>query len=136
VHSPFLIKQKQTKDEAEDPTYILCSVIHHILSLSQLFLTFPTNPFHHFIKMSEIVLADPVIEPQRTDRALVIYHAAAASSSSGGGGTGPEPFDSERLPPSLSREIQMFLRVANLIESEEPRIAYLCKPFGSLYYTF
>lgn len=83
--------------------------------------------------MSEIVLADPVIEPQRTDRALVIDHAAAASSS---GGTGPEPFDSERLPPSLSREIQMFLRVANLIESEEPRIAYLCKPFGSLYYTF
>ncbi|KAJ6894038.1 callose synthase 8 isoform X1 [Populus alba x Populus x berolinensis] len=68
--------------------------------------------------MSEIVLADPIIEPQRTDRALVIDHAAAASSS---GGAGPEPFDSERLPASLSREIQMFLRVANLIESEEPR---------------
>ncbi|KAL3576497.1 hypothetical protein D5086_021780 [Populus alba] len=74
--------------------------------------------------MSEIVLADPIIEPQRTDRALVIDHAAAASSS---GGAGPEPFDSERLPASLSREIQMFLRVANLIESEEPRIAYLCR---------
>lgn len=41
----------------------------------------------------------------------------------------PEPFDSERLPASLASEIQRFLRVANSIESEEPRIAYLCKSF-------
>ncbi|GLU17718.1 hypothetical protein SLE2022_340740 [Rubroshorea leprosula] len=39
----------------------------------------------------------------------------------------PEPFDSERLPQSLASEIQRFLRVANLIDSEEPRIAYLCR---------
>ncbi|KAM7266925.1 hypothetical protein ACFE04_009091 [Oxalis oulophora] len=38
-----------------------------------------------------------------------------------------EPFDSERLPPTLATEIQKFLRVANLIQSEEPRIAYLCR---------
>lgn len=85
--------------------------------------------------MSEIVLADPIIEPQRTDRALAIDHAAASSSGGGGGGTGPVPFDSERLPSNLTSHIQRFLRVANLIEREEPRVAYLCKPFGSLYYT-
>ncbi|XP_010552165.1 PREDICTED: putative callose synthase 8 [Tarenaya hassleriana] len=39
----------------------------------------------------------------------------------------PEPFDSERLPATLASEIQRFLRVANLVESEEPRIAYLCR---------
>lgn len=41
----------------------------------------------------------------------------------------PEPFESERLPATLAAEIQRFLRVANLIEREEPRVAYLCK-FG------
>lgn len=41
----------------------------------------------------------------------------------------PEPFDSERLPATLASKIGRFLRVANLIESEEPRIAYLCKLF-------
>lgn len=39
----------------------------------------------------------------------------------------PEPFESERLPPDLLPHIQRFLRTANLIESEEPRIAYICK---------
>ncbi|KAG2676273.1 hypothetical protein I3760_12G045500 [Carya illinoinensis] len=39
----------------------------------------------------------------------------------------PKPFESERLPPTLASEIQRFLRVANLIESKEPRIAYLCR---------
>lgn len=38
-----------------------------------------------------------------------------------------EPFDSERLPATLASEIQRFLRIANLVESEEPRIAYLCE---------
>lgn len=38
----------------------------------------------------------------------------------------PEPFNSERLPPTLASEIQKFLRVANLIEVEEPRVAYIC----------
>ncbi|KAF7836581.1 putative callose synthase 8 [Senna tora] len=39
----------------------------------------------------------------------------------------PEPFDSERLPTIFGSEIQRFLRVANLIEREEPRVAYLCR---------
>ncbi|KAH7844337.1 hypothetical protein Vadar_026931 [Vaccinium darrowii] len=38
-----------------------------------------------------------------------------------------EPFDSEKLPVSLVSEIQRFLRIANLIETEEPRVAYLCR---------
>lgn len=38
-----------------------------------------------------------------------------------------EPYDSEKLPETLASEIQRFLRVANLVESEEPRIAYLCE---------
>ncbi|XP_057461314.1 putative callose synthase 8 [Actinidia eriantha] len=38
-----------------------------------------------------------------------------------------EPFDSEKLPVSLVSEIQKFLRVANLIEIEQPRVAYLCR---------
>ncbi|XP_010257761.1 PREDICTED: putative callose synthase 8 isoform X2 [Nelumbo nucifera] len=39
----------------------------------------------------------------------------------------PEPFDSETLPPTLSSEIQRFLRVANEIQYESPRVAYLCR---------
>ncbi|CAI9088922.1 OLC1v1023382C1 [Oldenlandia corymbosa var. corymbosa] len=39
----------------------------------------------------------------------------------------PEPFDSEKLPVTLVSEIQRFLRVANQIELEEPRVAYLCR---------
>ncbi|KAK4804696.1 hypothetical protein SAY86_004513 [Trapa natans] len=39
----------------------------------------------------------------------------------------PRPFESERLPVTLTPEIQRFLRVANLIEQEEPRVAYICR---------
>lgn len=84
--------------------------------------------------MSEIVPADfvPVADERR-------YAAGASASSSSARPITrslnfghdyeyrPEPFDSERLPVTLSPEIQKFLRVANLIEPEEPRIAYLCK---------
>ena len=43
----------------------------------------------------------------------------------------PEPFDSEKLPVTLKSEIQRFLRVANLIDAQEPRVAHLCKCFFS-----
>jgi callose synthase len=36
-------------------------------------------------------------------------------------------FDSEKLPQTLVSEIRPFLRVANQIEAESPRVAYLCK---------
>ncbi|XP_031116196.1 putative callose synthase 8 isoform X1 [Ipomoea triloba] len=39
----------------------------------------------------------------------------------------PEPFDSEKLPVTLASDIQRFLRVANQIQLEEPRVAYLCR---------
>jgi hypothetical protein len=38
-----------------------------------------------------------------------------------------KPFDSEKLPPTLVSDIRPFLRVANQIEAESPRVAYLCK---------
>lgn len=83
--------------------------------------------------MSEIVVADPINDVRNQ-----------ASSSSGRAYTTTdsrpfirsltlgrdhvtEPFDSEKLPVTLVSEIQRFLRVANLIEIDEPRIAYLCE---------
>ncbi|KAI3912417.1 hypothetical protein MKX01_011483, partial [Papaver californicum] len=39
----------------------------------------------------------------------------------------PEPFESEKLPPTLVSDIRKFLRVANQIELESPRVAYLCR---------
>ncbi|KAK4383573.1 putative callose synthase 8 [Sesamum angolense] len=38
-----------------------------------------------------------------------------------------EPFDSEKLPVTLVSEVQRFFRVANQIEIDEPRVAYLCR---------
>ncbi|KAK1258739.1 putative callose synthase 8 [Acorus gramineus] len=39
-------------------------------------------------------------------------------------------FESENLPQTLVSEIRRFLRVANQIEAEAPRVAYICKSFG------
>jgi hypothetical protein len=38
-----------------------------------------------------------------------------------------QQFDSEKLPQTLVSEIRPFLRAANAIENENPRVAYLCK---------
>uniref|UniRef100_A0A0E0JXY2 1,3-beta-glucan synthase n=1 Tax=Oryza punctata TaxID=4537 RepID=A0A0E0JXY2_ORYPU len=54
--------------------------------------------------------------------------AAAASSSAGDAvaAAAANQFDSEKLPQTLVSEIRPFLRVANQIEHESPRVAYLC----------
>lgn len=39
----------------------------------------------------------------------------------------PQPFDSEKVPLILVSEVRRFLRVANQIEAESPRAAYLCE---------
>ncbi|KAK4256006.1 hypothetical protein QN277_008927 [Acacia crassicarpa] len=94
--------------------------------------------------MSEIVPAEPIEggETHFHDRAFygrTYYEVGESSSSSRPNVTlaitegpshrddVPEPFDSERLPTVFASEIQRFLRVANLIEREEPRVAYLCR---------
>ncbi|KAK3424620.1 hypothetical protein EUGRSUZ_F01403 [Eucalyptus grandis] len=90
--------------------------------------------------MAEIVPADLVLE---ADEWLDATDASASTSSSMSLTCGPEyersltdgrdyeyrpePFDSERLPITLSPEIQKFLRIANMIDRKEPRIAYLCR---------
>lgn len=60
----------------------------------------------------------------------------SVSSSSNDEHLQPGPFDSERLPPVFDSEIQRFLRVANLLEREEPRVAYLCKSLKHLQMCF
>ncbi|KAI4323117.1 hypothetical protein L6164_022748 [Bauhinia variegata] len=74
--------------------------------------------------MAEIVVADPIDEGHREYTRPV---ALSLTSARSGVDDAPEPFDSERLPTTFASEIQRFLRVANLIEREEPRVAYLCR---------
>ncbi|KAJ0046231.1 hypothetical protein Pint_04895 [Pistacia integerrima] len=84
----------------------------------------------------EIVPADPIDDDDSYNHNRVYMQHGGESSTMASSLTRsltsgrehvPEPFDSERLPPTLASEIQRFLRVANLIETEEPRIAYLCR---------
>ncbi|KAM0839639.1 hypothetical protein ACQ4PT_060186 [Festuca glaucescens] len=53
--------------------------------------------------------------------------AADPTGASGGGGASAQRFDSERLPPTLVQQVQPLLRVANLLDGETPRVAYLCR---------
>lgn len=76
--------------------------------------------------MSEIVVAEPIYEDDPPEPKRPITRSITMGTGSEHNHV-PEPFESERLPASLASEIQRFLRVANLIESDEPRIAYLCK---------
>lgn len=69
---------------------------------------------------SEITVVDPIHETD-TSRALTTSASTSHDTSS------PEPFDSERVPVTLGTDIRRFLRVANRIEPDDPRIAYLCK---------
>lgn len=84
---------------------------------------------------SEIVVADPGYDYEGDPGTVTEYTTPTTVTRSITSGSEhdidyqyvPEPFESERLPPTLESGIQRFLRVANLIEREEPRIAYLCK---------
>lgn len=75
---------------------------------------------------SEIVVAEPIYDGHEAEQERPVTRYITMGSGSHHNHP-PEPFESERLPATLASEIQSFLRVANLIESEEPRIAYLCK---------
>ncbi|KAM6584955.1 hypothetical protein CsatB_011957 [Cannabis sativa] len=75
----------------------------------------------------EIVVADPIFYDCEQDEAGPSSSSITISSPIDDQNSVPEPFESERLPPTLATEIQRFLRVANLVEIEEPRIAFLCR---------
>ncbi|KAK6134488.1 hypothetical protein DH2020_031770 [Rehmannia glutinosa] len=83
--------------------------------------------------MSEIVVAEPSNDEQ--NRASTSNRRAYTTTNkrpftrslTSGREHVPEPFDSEKLPVTLVSEIQRFLRVANQIEIDEPRVAYLCR---------
>ncbi|KOM42654.1 hypothetical protein LR48_Vigan05g025800 [Vigna angularis] len=86
--------------------------------------------------MSEIVPAEPIegiyFERGETSTASASTSEAphvtlAITNGSNNQEYAPEPFDSERLPTVFASEIQRFLRVANLLGKEEPRVAYLCR---------
>ncbi|VAI56298.1 unnamed protein product [Triticum turgidum subsp. durum] len=53
--------------------------------------------------------------------------SAAEASASASAVTAALQFDSEKLPQTLVLEIRPFLRVANQIEADSPRVAYLCR---------
>lgn len=76
----------------------------------------------------EIVVAEPIFYECEGDGAGPSSSSTSLTISSGiDYHSVPEPFESERLPPTLAAEIQRFLRMANLVEIEEPRVAFLCK---------
>ncbi|KAL8512379.1 hypothetical protein ACS0TY_018750 [Phlomoides rotata] len=79
--------------------------------------------------MSEIIVADPINDDQNgaSTSSRRPYSRHFTRSLTSGRESIPEPFDSEKLPVTLVSEIQRFLRVANLIEIDEPRVAYLCR---------
>ncbi|KAL6975553.1 hypothetical protein U1Q18_024347 [Sarracenia purpurea var. burkii] len=81
---------------------------------------------------TEIVVAEPINEgcssSNSNGREYISRNPKSFTRSITSGRDHPlEPFDSEKLPVSLVSDIQRFLRVANLIEIEEPRVAYLCR---------
>ncbi|KAK6229181.1 hypothetical protein SCA6_018132 [Theobroma cacao] len=90
---------------------------------------------------NEIVPVDPIFDEEpKPNKQPTISHGEeeeskgvtrsltdGESSSSRSGRYVSEMFNSERLPPTLSSEIQRFLRVANMLEWKAPRVAYLCR---------
>ena len=105
----------------EDPSYILCKRVTLLVVSEACELT----------AMAEIVPAEPIddIHFERGETSTARHHfpLAITDGSSSSAEYVPGPFDSERLPTVFASEIQRFLRVANLVEREEPRVAYLCE---------
>lgn len=88
--------------------------------------------------MSEIVVVDPSIASTSNSYNNTRQNHGSDHNSNGttpyymksitsGRDYVPEPFNSEKLPVTLKSDIQRFLRVANLIDAQEPRVACLCK---------
>ncbi|CDP06081.1 unnamed protein product [Coffea canephora] len=81
--------------------------------------------------MAEIVPADPSTSNSASTSSRRVYTTTNTRPFTrlitSGRDHVVEPFDSEKLPVTLVSEIQKFLRVANQIELEEPRVAYLCR---------
>ncbi|KAL2331236.1 hypothetical protein Fmac_018817 [Flemingia macrophylla] len=86
--------------------------------------------------MSEIVPAEPIegiyFERGETSTASASVSdtppaTLAITNGSNNDEYVPEPFDSERLPTVFASQIQRFLRMANILGKEEPRVAYLCR---------
>ncbi|KAJ4788918.1 glucan synthase-like 4 [Rhynchospora pubera] len=81
--------------------------------------------------MDEIIPIGPSHRPTRTTSTTRLWRQSSSSSrapqTGATGGYVVKPFDSEKLPPTLVSEIRPFLRKANQIEAESPRVAYLCR---------
>ncbi|XP_072998818.1 putative callose synthase 8 isoform X1 [Typha latifolia] len=76
--------------------------------------------------MAEIVPEDASQFPIRASSTPSPWHPSTSTSTSDLEYVA-EPFDSEKLPSTLVSGIRPFLRVANQIESESPRVAYICR---------
>ncbi|KAF3333291.1 putative callose synthase 8 [Carex littledalei] len=81
--------------------------------------------------MEEIIPVGPSHRPTRTTSTSHPWRQPSFSNRAtqigGTSGYVVKPFDSEKLPSTLVSEIRPFLRVANQIEAESPRVAYLCR---------
>lgn len=88
--------------------------------------------FYNMSSSSEIVVAEPFDQSGASSSSYSREYISNDTrpftrSITYGRHYAAEPFDSEKLPVTLVSEIQRFLRVANLIEFENPRVAYICE---------
>jgi hypothetical protein len=55
------------------------------------------------------------------------HHQQHGGAGDAAGAPAAQQFDSEKLPQTVVSEIRPFLRAANQVEAENPRVAYLCE---------